>query len=85
MDVVFIKLTTAAVSITALAQYLSQLPGGGEMFEAGASPWHQLAAYEDLRDGPVTRHGLHHVHHHLAVLALLVDLVALELSSEVPE
>ena len=85
METVFIKLAAADVSVTALAQYLRQLAGGHQVLQPGASARHQLAAYEDLRDSPVTRHGLHHVHHHLAVLALLVDLVALELSSEVPE
>ena len=85
VDVVFIKLTTAGVSITTLAQYLRQLPGGGEMFEAGASPRHQLAAYEDLRNRPVARHSLHHVHHHVALRPGLVHLVALELSPDVPQ
>ena len=83
MDGVFIKLTTAGVSITALAQNLRQLAGGSEMFEAGASPGHQLAAYEDLRNRPVARHSLHHVHHHVPLGPGLVHLVALELSPEV--
>ena len=53
------------------------------MFEAGASPGHQLAAYEDLRNRPVARHSLHHVHHHVPLGPGLVHLVALELSPEV--
>ena len=85
MDAVFIKLTAARVSITALAQNLRQLPGGGQMFEAGSSPRHQLAAYEDLRNRPVARHGLYDVHHHVALRPGLVHLVALELSPEVPQ
>ena len=85
MDVVFIKLTTAGVSITALAQNLSQLPGGGEMFQPGASSRHQLTAYEDLGNCPVARHSLHHVHHHVPLSPGLVHLVALKLSPEVPQ
>jgi len=85
VDVVFIELTTAGVSITALAQYLSQLPGVSEMFEARPPSRNQLAAYEDLRNRPVPRHSLHHVHHHVALRPGLVHLVALKLGPQVPE
>ena len=85
MDGVFIELTAAVVSVTALAQNLSQLPRGGEMFQTGPSARHQLAAYEDLRHRPVARHSLHHVHHHAALVSGLVHFVALELSPEVPQ
>ena len=47
MEAVFIKLTTAGVSVTALAQYLSQLPAGGEMLQAGPPARDQLVADEE--------------------------------------
>ena len=85
MEAVFIKLAAAGVSVTALAQYLSQLPGGGQMLQAGPSARNQLAADEDLRHRPVARHSLHHVHHHVALRPGLVHLVALKLGPKVPE
>ena len=83
MEAVLVKFLAGDVSLTAFSQDLRQLARARQVFEARAPARDELATDEDGGHHPVPRHGLHDVHHHLPVAALLVHLHALKLSAQV--